>query len=1224
MLIPQEQRDIALAVLANHDPLDVLAAVAGLQLVPDNVNALFRLEATAGLAATVDRNQGGEALPDAAAVAWVNRPVFAGAADPFNNVFTDEFLFHYGSFAVFPGLRQEAFYIVRMLARVLHSRGDLPVQFFQPAQDLAAATLMIGDAVARKAGLHRGIDPEPRANTYAVAPAAGLVSLKEAVSFTAVELTRWLDPLPVDALAPLVQTLPATADVDLPAMTPLHRSILRSGDRYVVAAPHYLLPAFVHALLGLAREHDQLESVASRFRDAVYGSALQSARYLGWDEIDAGLPALNALEAHESVFVFDRDKLAHVLVLTDDLASFDGDPDSAWDAQQLAPAVEERLNEARDHLLALPQQPDQVLQLVVFQGLDRPTLFALEDGGERSPRLVLTGAELETIALLDGGHRLLLWKYARARQAFLERTQAVGGDELDLFNLYRSNDDSFYLFDEALPEIGYVLPEGVGALRRDVQRKRDLHGTPYINGALVEVMLTQQQREIPIYMPMPPPPGERRALMVEGYELPVWIFSPAQLPDGRYGVRYAQIVEALAYWMWRFTPSLTELAGSVETRCRQLWLEVELVPDEAWFGGPNAIAGAEADDVIDCIATGPCRLTVRLRPGFLDLVNRDDNEGERELMRRVLRGLVAVEAHGRDGGELLDDVAIEAAVDLHAPLGLRKVIVLLDASADPTLDDRGLPSARFVQGHDEAVAMDALGEYLIEERGLPVGQIEAERRTEVLNAAVVFHLRQLEELVATLSPDSLIEWLVLANESLVTDFNRMRFEIPTKDACYGDVGDIHKQLAERLPKSSTASVANRFLIEYVAARPPGGTRGMSQALYDQLLGIAAQLHNRGYFSDLIHFNLEDAPVSVLPSRRLGVGRDTRFMEGRDAFLQQFSRGEVARSVDRFPRLWQRNEPGEAPDVSDYNAALEEELGFTLTEMGAFYGALASAGYAREGEPKVALVADLLAELEQDLGWPRERFERAFDLLALRPRAQFAPPGNPFRPEDVYPWRFNRALSYVRRPLVVRPSAAGDEVVWGVRHLYSAHQYFGRLVIDGYLKAESPAMRTLIGRLRDDDGRQFNKSVTELFEQQPGLIVRPQVKKIGRLRIERQRGEDLGDIDVLVADPAARQIRAVEAKDLAVARTPAELSNELAETFQSSDTKQAAIDRHVERVAWLHDHLTEVLDWFGLGAEDPAAWTVEGLVVLDIEMMGPYVTDSPLRVITYRELLDELG
>jgi len=1225
VLIPQEQRDTLVAAVAGADPLHVLAVIGALQLLPQNANALFRLEAAAGVAATLASAHAGTPIADDAVLAWVNRPVFSGATDPFNNVFTDEFLFHHGSFVVFPGLREEAFYIVRTFARaVLRARGNLPARFFHPAQDLAAATLMVSDAVARKAGLHRGIDPEPQPNTYAVGPAdAPLTELKEAVSFTADELTDWLDPLRPDVLAPLVRDLPAAAEADLPPMKPLHRPIVRHGDRYVVAAPHFLLPALIHAVLELARERDLLELVASRFHDAVYASALQSARYFGWDEIDPDLPALDGLRVHESVFVFDRDKLAHVLVLTDDLSGFDGGPFSVWDAQALAPGVEERLDTVRDHLLGLPQQPEEVLQLVIVQGLDRPSISALEDGTDRAPRLVLTAADLETIALLDGGARLLLWKYAHARQRFLDRTHAVGGAELDLFHLYRENEDSFYLSDEALPEVGLVLPAGVGALRREVQRKRDLHGAPYIvNNSLVEVMLTQQQREIPIYWVMPPP-DRRRALLVEGYALPVWVFGPEQMPDEPYGPRYAEIIQTLAYWMWRFTPSLAELGERLAERCHQLWLQIELEPDEAWFGGADAVAGAQPEDVIECVAISPCRLGVRLRAGFLGLVDRGDNEGERELMRHVLRGLVASEALGRDGEPLLDDEAIEAVVEAHAPLGQQKVIVLLNPSADPTLDNRGLPGARFIQGQDEAEAMDHLGDHLINELGLPVGPVAPERRTEVLNAAAVFHLRQLEKLVATLSPDGLMEWLVRANEALVSDFNRMRMETPTKAACYGDVGDIHEQLAKRLPKLSESSIADRFLIEYIAARPPSGNRRMSQALYDRLLALAAQLTNRGYLSDLIHFKLEDAPVSILPSRRLGVGRDTRFMQGREGFLQQFTRGEVARSVDRFPRLWRREEPGEPPDVSDYDAALEEELGLTLTEMGAFFGAVAAAGYDRDGEPKVALVSELVDELEQDLGWPRERVERAFDLLALRPREQFAPPGDPFRLEDIYPWRFNRALSYVRRPLVVRPGERGDEVVWGVRHCYVAHQYFGGLVIDGYLKAESPGMRSLIGRLRAEDGRQFNKSVTELFERQEGLIVRSQVKKIGSVRIERRPGEDLGDIDVLVADPAARSLHAVEAKDLAIARTPAELANELAETFQSRDGKPAAIDRHVERIAWLREHLAEVLDRLGLGDEDPALWTVEGLMVLDIELMSPHLIDPPLTVITYRDLREEL-
>jgi hypothetical protein len=110
--------------------------------------------------------------------------------------------------------------------------------------------------------------------------------------------------------------------------------------------------------------------------------------------------------------------------------------------------------------------------------------------------------------------------------------------------------------------------------------------------------------------------------------------------------------------------------------------------------------------VIQCVADSPCRLRVRLRAGFVGLVDRADNEGECELMRNVLRGLRAVEALRRDGDDdqLLADAAIEAAVEAHAPLGPRKAIVLIDTSTDPTLDNRGLPGARFVEeGVDSAV-----------------------------------------------------------------------------------------------------------------------------------------------------------------------------------------------------------------------------------------------------------------------------------------------------------------------------------------------------------------------------------------------------------------------------------------------------------------------------------------------------------------------------------------
>jgi hypothetical protein len=48
VLIPQQQRAALVGAVAGRDPIDVLAAIAALQLLPQNANALFRLEAAAG------------------------------------------------------------------------------------------------------------------------------------------------------------------------------------------------------------------------------------------------------------------------------------------------------------------------------------------------------------------------------------------------------------------------------------------------------------------------------------------------------------------------------------------------------------------------------------------------------------------------------------------------------------------------------------------------------------------------------------------------------------------------------------------------------------------------------------------------------------------------------------------------------------------------------------------------------------------------------------------------------------------------------------------------------------------------------------------------------------------------------------------------------------------------------------------------------------------------
>jgi hypothetical protein len=115
---------------------------------------------------------------------------------------------------------------------------------------------------------------------------------------------------------------------------------------------------------------------------------------------------------------------------------------------------------------------------------------------------------------------------------------------------------------------------------------------------------------------------------------------------------------------------------------------------------------------------------------------------------------------------------------------------------------------------------------------------------------------------------------------------------------------------------------------------------------------------------------------------------------------------------------------------------------------------------------------------------------------------------------------------------------------------------------------------------------------------------------------------LGDIDVLAVNPKKRVLWAVEVKDLAFARNPAELANELENIFRTQGNKRASVDKHLERVAWLRDNLALTLEWLGLPAsEAKKRWKVEPLLVVDHELQSSYIAHSTVPVVPFRELED---
>lgn len=91
---------------------------------------------------------------------------------------------------------------------------------------------------------------------------------------------------------------------------------------------------------------------------------------------------------------------------------------------------------------------------------------------------------------------------------------------------------------------------------------------------------------------------------------------------------------------------------------------------------------------------------------------------------------------------------------------------------------------------------------------------------------------------------------------------------------------------------------------------------------------------------------------------------------------------------------------------------------------------------------------------------------------------------------------------------------------------------------------------------------------------------------------------------------------VECKDMAVARTPAEMSMEIAELFEGVDGHSSHLQRHQKRAEWVGAHLGEILAWLGISADHP--WEVKPFIVTDEELFTPLIRHSSMPVMSARE------
>lgn len=1262
--------------VSSFRPADVLASVGGLQLMPENAHCALRLETLAHLALSRDALRG-RTVEARTLEEWCNRSELsrsiAEKEDRCENLFTQAFSFFGGSFVVFPGIESEPTFILRgLLSAIFLVDGSNLRPLQRAVSRTVRAALALSDAIAHRAGLPRGLKASQQLSHNVTVPTQRQLShLKAAVSWTEQSLQKMLQEHGVAQadLEPLILAPGKSRGRahDLQNGVLLRRPLVRCGSDVIVPIPSAILAGLRRYLLEKASELGLTAQLTHAFHRVVLSSAFESLKHLEHDLLPirpVELPSisLGVATATGSFWSFDADKVVYVLVISDPLeGTANGDVLDEW-------KVEDWEDEVALHWIEIKKQCAQALPrievslLQVLQGVGRPMVLGWNSSIGGWPVSVgLTATDLEVITFLEAGDPLALWKFARASSWLRRTSRVLSWSTLDEYHFWRRNGYTFHDADQMpINQASLInIENGIGVhLREEVEKQFDVHAAVLPDGSgCIEVMSLHQNRDIPFYFSTHLN-EDRSHLLLEGNSIPIWVVGPTYIgetdPQQELHPVYSSFTQTITYWLWQLQPVLNKwfkpLLAQTPTLTIELFLPIEL----GW--NSDEIQGSagrnDAEEVESSLSNNPLSdsiqvnafwlvvpaskrrefsrrlsLNVVLSPTWGKAALRGDNMAERLLMHKILSALLEV-VGSQEGAYFSSD--INEILKEYMPADQATMVFGVPIDIHPELDGRGLPPHRGVKMADANAILVDLGAYW-RSKSIPTGAIAPEHSSQILNDSVGFLYGQLEAEVAELLPDGLLERLIDWYEELTHHAAMERQQLPTRVRCWGHVVSVAEQLAANIPKDAENATACRFLLEYLAARPPQGTVRLSLSRADRLMALASRIIALGMTSDAHRYHIADVRLAMTRGGVLEIDQN-QLGRAYHRFLGDRADGEVYRAtIDEKETL----SPGKSQQRdARIDAATQVEWGFTLTEVADVgttlinWGRTFSAACMKEQE-------EVEAYLEAGLGWPRDKVRLVLEAMILSPRANFLKPPSPWRAEDVYPWRFNRELSFLRRPFIRRETAGKTELVWGWRHVFKSLYYWRGLILAGKHHARSGALKALQSSFNDARGSGFNRRVGKQVEEllvhaysdaprdQSPFRVQVEFKKLLGLRLP----QELGDVDVLAVDIVRHRIWVLQCKNFSMAGTPHEMDNELDKLFIEKTTAGTVPEKLQKQAHWVEGNLQELLTHLGFAIPEEASnakrWKIEALIVVDEELVTPYLRQSPVPVVTLTALNQQL-
>ena len=408
-------------------------------------------------------------------------------------------------------------------------------------------------------------------------------------------------------------------------------------------------------------------------------------------------------------------------------------------------------------------------------------------------------------------------------------------------------------------------------------------------------------------------------------------------------------------------------------------------------------------------------------------------------------------------------------------------------------------------------------------------------------------------------------------------------------------------------------VSAKFLIEYLIAVPPTGKKPLGELEYEYLLAICAQIIEWAHRGDLFYYRIINNDIRLLGSGRVSFIKN-QYNQLRDETLRAHIK-KMEISSDPFSNKYApKNLIDNINQELDW--AFQSDYGYTCSQLYLFESAVIRYGKGMNDEVKCSNKDLFYYHVTTLTGFEKSVIDQILNDFSIKPRDDFLKPDKPFSSNDVYPWKYNRALSLNRRPFVLRD----DEIIWGNRQLTNCIKLLLNNILNGTYEPKSGKIGRVVGRIANARGNDFNKVVADRLKAFSGLLIDSKVKTINGKSIELLKGQTLGDIDVIIINEKKKRIVVCEVKDFSVTKSPYEMYQEYLEVFCDKGDKLCYVSKHKRRVAWIKEHIADVISHYGL---ESGAWSVgEVMIVNEIIVSNEYYHKNQ-KIVLFPDITEKL-